>query len=206
MATFFLSWGNRLNHEFSYSEVFSNSSSTAAERRGQMCVYCFHHCSFGFSWGRLGIIDHFRSWFSLGMGFLCLHDCTWKCRGVQIHQDFLQGLLYLHHIVNSLVHAFLWGILLLLLAGVYTYVVYSTQKFCSVLLTVSGLHAGVWSGRLFPTVVFTENAGPTVAKLLGCNRQLPVCHLVPANETRWAPVCTEYISLLRMDSSWALLS
>lgn len=71
---------------------------------------------------------------------------------------------------------------------------------------VCGPFAGVWSGRLFPTVIFTEAAVPTVAELTGYNRQLPICHPVPAKETRWALVCTDNMSLLRMGNLWALLS
>lgn len=83
----------------------------------------------------------------------------------------------------------------------------STSALCHWwLLSLSGLLAGVWSGRLFPTIVSTETAGPIVAELTGCNRQVPVCHSVPAKETWWAPVCTDNMSLLRMDSLWALLS
>lgn len=54
------------------------------------------------------------------------------------------------------------------------------------LIPICSLLVGIWPGRLLPSALSEEAAGPTVAQLPGYHWLLSVCHLLSSHKRRWA--------------------
>lgn len=65
---------------------------------------------------------------------------------------------------------------------------------------------GIWTGRLLPSALPAEAAGPTMAQLPGHHWLLSVCHVLSPQESRWA--CATFLvgcaSMPILEESWYL--